>query len=260
MVTVKTVYECLDKIAPYALSESYDNSGLQCGDLTQTVTGILLCVDCTEAVVEEAAALGCELIVSHHPLIFPQIRSISEQDGVGRVLRQLIRKDIALISAHTNLDIVETGVCDAMADLVGLENRESIEKESGYGRVGDIEPTTVYELAKKCAAVFEGNNVRFTGEGDRVVSRIALASGSGTGCAENALALGAQCLITGDVKYSQGFDFLRKGLSMIDAGHYDTEKVILPRLCNRLQTELAGVKWNVKLLITSKGKDVFTKL
>ncbi len=262
--TLKQINELMEEIAPLRLSAEFDNSGLQCGDWTQPVSRILLCVDCTEQVAEEAAALGCNLILSHHPLIFNPIRRLCEQDTLERILRNLIRNDIALLSSHTNTDYAKDGLCEVLSTIFGLENTEVVEpiglNGDGYGRVGCIPETTVELLAIAAKSKLNATSVRYTGSGDKRITRLAVLSGSGTSALDACLATGAQCVITGDVRYSQGIEFARRELSIIDAGHYDTEKVILLPWFNHLQNRLYTLEYQVDLMISSTGADIFSQV
>ncbi len=262
--TLEQICAVMEEIAPLALSAEFDNSGLQCGDLAQPVSRILLCVDCTEDVVEEAKQKGCELILSHHPLIFPSVNQLCEQDGQTRILRKLIRYDIALVAAHTNMDFVRGGLCDVLANIFGIKDAEVVEPVGdagdGYGRVGTIEKMTVDDLAKVAKRTLCATTVRYTGDGQREITRLVVLSGSGTSALDASLKKGAQCAITGDVKYSQGLSYHRMGLSVIDAGHYDTEKVILQPWQNYLQNRLFALEYQVDLMITSMGADIFTQV
>ncbi len=262
--SLEQICTVLEEIAPKALCADFDNSGLQCGDLAQGISRILLCVDCTQGVAEQAKAYGCELILSHHPLIFPSIKNLCEQEGVGRILRMLIRNNTALVAAHTNMDFVRGGLCDILADIFKLTDPQVIEpvgdKGDGYGRIGAVEPVTVYELAQFAKQALCATTVRYTGGGNRSVERLAVLSGRGASALDAALEKGAQCAITGDVKYSEGLTYCRQGLSLIDAGHYDTEKVILQPWRNYLQNKLNALQYKVDLMITSMGADVFTQV
>lgn len=262
--TLEQVYRVLDSMAPFALAAGFDNSGLLCGDWEMKVSRILLCVDCTKEVAQEAIDQGCDLIVSHHPLIFPSINRIIEQDGVGHILRMLILGNIGLVAMHTNADFARGGLCDALATMFNLREPLTVEPQNesgdGYGRMGTVAPVTVAALAALCKRKLEANTVRYSGSGDRVVQRVAVLSGSGSSAFEAALAVGAQCVITGDVKYSSAMEINRKGLSVIDAGHYDTEKVILLPWRNHLQKRFYALQYEVDLNITTAGADIFTQV
>jgi dinuclear metal center YbgI/SA1388 family protein len=262
--TLAEILNVHEEMAPLSLSADYDNSGLQCGDLSSPVSRILLCLDCSMAVVEEAKDRGCEMILSHHPLIFPAIRSLCAQDGVGAILRELVRSDIALVSMHTNLDVAKNGVSDALAQVFGVGDGDIVEPagggDIGYGRVGDIEPIALARLAAFAKQALSAQTVRFIGQGDRVITRLAVLCGSGSAAFDAARTLGAQCAITGDVKYGAGWEAHLKNLAVIDAGHYDTEKVIFIPWQTHLQKRLNALKYDVDLMITSKGADIFTRV
>lgn len=262
--TLKAINEILEETAPLHLSADFDNSGLQCGDWTQRVCRILLCVDCTEQVADEAIANKCDLILSHHPLILPNIRRLCEQDALQRILRKLIRNDIALIASHTNTDFAKTGLCDVLANLFDLKNAQVVEPigfdGDGYGRIGDVQPVTVEQLAKDAKSKLSATTVRFTGDGSKTITRLAVLSGSGTSALDACVQKGAQCVITGDVKYSQGLIYQRVDLSIIDAGHYDTEKVILFPWQNHLQSRLDTLQYQVDLMVSSVGADIFSQV
>ncbi len=262
--TLKEINELLEETAPLALAADFDNSGLQCGDWTQRISRILLCVDCTEQIADEAIKNKCDLILSHHPLILPSISGLCEQDAVQRILRKLIRNDIALVASHTNTDVAKNGLCDVLAKLFDLKNTQVVEPigtdGDGYGRIGDIKPVTLERLAKDAKEKLSATSVRFTGDGCKTITKLAVLSGSGTSALDACLQKGAQCVVTGDVKYSQGLVYQRVDLSIIDAGHYDTEKVILLPWQNHLQSRLDTLQYQVDLIVSSVGADIFSQV
>jgi dinuclear metal center YbgI/SA1388 family protein len=262
--TLKQICEIIESIAPLGLCADYDNSGIQCGDYVQSIWRILLCVDCTEKVVDEAIEKHCELILSHHPLIFPTIHRLLEQDGAERTLRKLIRSNTALFASHTNTDNAKDGLCEELSRIFGLRNTEVVEPMGGYGdgygRVGDIIEMSVEDLAKTAQKLLSATTVRFSGNPNRRVSKIAVLSGSGTSALDACLAKGAECAITGDVRYSQGIKYARENLSLIDAGHYDTEKVILGYWQSHLQNRLHALQYAVDVMIASSGEDIFSQV
>ena len=183
MTTVQQIYEEMQRIAPLALAESWDNPGLlvDCGG---EVSRVLVTLDITPEVVEEAARKGCGLIVSHHPVIFSPLKKLSGQD----VAFQLVKSGISAICMHTNLDAAEGGVNEVLAGIFGMREMEAFAE--GCGRVGSIEPVTVPELAKKaqkelasrCNQPFNGPavQVKFADTG-KTVRRLAVISGAGGG-------------------------------------------------------------------------------
>ena len=192
MTTVQQIYEEMQRIAPLALAESWDNPGLlvDCGG---EVSRVLVTLDITPEVVEEAARKGCGLIVSHHPVIFSPLKKLSGQD----VAFQLVKSGISAICMHTNLDAAEGGVNEVLAGIFGMREMEAFAE--GCGRVGSIEPVTVPELAKKaqkelasrCNQPFNGPavQVKFADTG-KTVRRLAVISGAGGSLFEDAIAQG----------------------------------------------------------------------
>ena len=221
MTTVQQIYEEMQRIAPLALAESWDNPGLlvDCGG---EVSRVLVTLDITPEVVEEAARKGCGLIVSHHPVIFSPLKKLSGQD----VAFQLVKSGISAICMHTNLDAAEGGVNEVLAGIFGMREMEAFAE--GCGRVGSIEPVTVPELAKKaqkelasrCNQPFNGPavQVKFADTG-KTVRRLAVISGAGGSLFEDAIARGADCLLTGEANHHHAIDAKRLGLSLIAAGH-----------------------------------------
>ena len=225
MATTNDIYAEMQRYAPLELAESWDNPGLlvDCG---REVFRVLVTLDITPEVVEEAAAGGCELIVSHHPVIFSPLKKLTPRD----VSFQLVQKGISAICMHTNLDAAEGGVNEVLAGIFGMRDWEVF--ADGCGRVGEVEPITVPELARKAQAVLGGQcnrprsgpavQVKFADTG-RTVKRLAVISGAGGSMFEDALAVGADCLLTGEANHHAAIDAVRLGLSLVAAGHYATE-------------------------------------
>lgn len=252
------LYEILDSIAPFWLAEEYDNSGIQCGDENQNIQKILLALDCTEQVAEEAVNKGVDAVVTHHPIIFKPIYAINEDEPSGRTLRTLIKNDISLIACHTNLDNAEGG--ESLAELFEIKNTAGLKKvceEKYFGRIGNIEPVTLEQLAQKARKVLGAKSVKYAGDKSKLISRLAVAGGSGSEILEYALNAGAGCFITGEIKYSDAIKYASNGLCIIDAGHYDTEKQLLVYLRKRLQTELVRLQYNMSIDIAESCKNVF---
>ena len=240
MTTVQQIYEEMQRIAPLALAESWDNPGLlvDCGG---EVSRGLVTLDITPEVVEEAARKGCGLIVSHHPVIFSPLKKLSGQD----VAFQLVKNGISAICMHTNLDAAEGGVNEVLAGIFGMREMEAFAE--GCGRVGSIEPVTVPELAKKaqkelasrCNQPFNGPavQVKFADTG-KTVRRLAVISGAGGSLFEDAIARGADCLLTGEANHHHAIDAKRLGLSLIAAGHYATEFPVTAAVAEKLRAAL----------------------
>ena len=243
MITVRQVYEAMQAIAPLELAEHWDNPGLlvDCGG---AVHRVLTALDITPEVVEEAAAKQCEMIVSHHPVIFDPLKRLGPQD----VPFQLVQAGISAICMHTNLDAAEGGVNDVLADLFGIRQRTAF--ADGCGRVGDIDPITVPELAAlaqcKLAALCNAPDtgaavqVKFADTG-KPVRRLAVISGAGGSLFAEAIAEGADCLLTGEANHHHALDAKRLGLSLIAAGHYATEAAAADTLTAWLTARFPGL-------------------
>ena len=258
MTTVQQLYEAMQRIAPLELAEHWDNPGLlvDCGG---KVTRVLVTLDITPEVVAEAAAKHCEAIVTHHPVIFDPLKKLGPQD----VPFQLVRAGISAICMHTNLDAAAGGVNEVLAGIFGMQDPEPFAE--GCGRVGSIEPITVPQLARKaqqelaarCNAPDVGPavQVKFADTG-KPVRRLAVISGAGGSLFEEALAVGADCLLTGEANHHHACDAKRLGLSLIAAGHYATEFPVTAAVAEKLRAALPGVE----VLVSTANKDPYTYL
>lgn len=256
MTTVRQVYEAMQAIAPLELAEHWDNPGLlvDCGGQMHRV---LAALDITPEVVAEAAAKQCEMIVSHHPVIFDPLKKINPQD----VPFQLVQAGISAICMHTNLDAAEGGVNEVLAGIFGMRDWEVF--ADGCGRVGEVEPITVPELARKAQAVLGGRcnrprsgpavQVKFADTG-RTVKRLAVISGAGGSMFEDALAVGADCLLTGEANHHAAIDAVRLGLSLVAAGHYATEFPVCAAIADRLHAAFP----ELEVRVSGENRDPFT--
>ena len=258
MTTVQQVYEEMQRIAPLELAESWDNPGLlvDCGG---TVQKVLVTLDITPEVVEEAARKHCEVIVAHHPVIFSPLKKIGPQD----VPCQLVRAGISAICMHTNLDAAEGGVNEVLAGIFGMKNLETF--ADGCGRVGEIELNSVKglayqvqkELASRCNLPENGPAVQIKlVDNGRMVKRLAVISGAGGSLFEDAIAVGADCLLTGEANHHHAIDAKRLGLSLIAAGHYATEFPVTAAVAEKLRAALP----KLEVLVSEANKDPYTYL
>lgn len=224
----------LEILAPPSFAESWDNSGLMCGRMKKEVGKILISVDATDEVVDEAVLSDTDLLLTHHPLIFPHVSELTEDDIIGRRLLKLIQADVCCYAMHTNFDVI--GMADEAADRLGLLNRtvldvlyeDALSKE-GIGRVGSLpQEMSLRECAELVKEVFLVDNVRVYGDPDMKIHTAAVSPGSGKKMSGYALAAGADVLITGDIDHHEGIDAAASGMGIIDAGHYGLEKIFVP--------------------------------
>lgn len=237
MVTVKEVFDFLQEKAPFEYQAGFDNSGFLVGKQGRGVRKILVSLDITGEVAEEADRWGADLIVAHHPVIFHPVKSITDETPTGRILIQLLECGVSAICAHTNLDAVAEGVNDALARALGLEDVGQLRQEGvdgqgrpyGIGRVGTVKEQSLSEFAAFVKAALGANGVRFA-DGGRPVRKVAVGGGACADMIGDALALGCDTFVTADVKYNGFLDARALGLNLIDAGHFPTENVVCPVL------------------------------
>lgn len=229
MPTVAQIYDLLDAFAPFSTAMSFDNCGLQLGDKNAHVHRVLITLDVTPDAVAAAIAGQADLIISHHPLLFTPLRSVTADSAVY----PLLTNGIALIAAHTNLDLAEGGVNTALADAIGLQEQCRLEGTEGLGVVGSLEkPLSVPDFAKLCRERLGASNLRFTDHG-RTVDRVAVVGGEGS---DFVLQIDPSvCYLTGEIKHHLYAEAVRTGRAVVTAGHHETEVVVLPRLAALLQ-------------------------
>lgn len=233
MRTLSEIYCCLNELAPLSLQMEFDNSGLQVGQLQAPVETVMLALDVTDAVVEEALSTRAQLIVSHHPLIFHPVKSITDTDPAGERLLTLVRNRISVISMHTNLDIAEGGVNDVLIRLLGAEPERALDAD-GCGRIGTLEePVVLADFLSRCKARLQANGLRYYDAG-RPVFRLAVMGGSGADAIETSAVLGCDTYVTADIKYHQFQRAAELGLNLIDADHFSTENPMIPVLREKL--------------------------
>ena len=242
--TVKDVFAYLNEIAPVEMGVAQDNVGHLIGRGDRPVNRVLIALDITEEVIQEAVDIKSELIVSHHPLIFAPLYRVTDQDLVGRKVLTLIRHDMAAICMHTNLDAVQGGVNDVLADALGLRERavlcpggEDAEGNPyGLGRMGLLPaPLPMAEFLRKVSQVLQLAGLRYHDAGVPV-HRVGLMGGSGSGEFGRAAMLGCDTYIAGDIKYHTFLEARELGVNLIDGDHYSTENVI----CSPLRDWLWG--------------------
>ena len=225
----KQVFDALEQYAPLPLQDGFDNAGLQIG-LTgeQEVTGALLCLDVTEAVIDEAERMGCNLIVAHHPLLFHGLKSITGKSYVERCVIKAIQKGIGIYAAHTNLDNAEGGVNYRIAEKIGLENLSFLDAKpglsAGAGVMGEL-PTAEDEshFLERIKESFGIQCLRHNALCGRMIRRVALCGGAGGFLLSNAIAQGADAFLTGEMRYHDYFGHEGE-LLIAEMGHYESEQ------------------------------------
>ena len=243
MATVKEVYQFIDQIAPFDTQEGFDNAGFLVGRGDRDVTKLLVALDITAEVAEEAAGWGAQLIAAHHPVIFNPVKSVTDETLTGQVLLALAENRIAAICAHTNLDAAHGGVNGCLARALELSEigqlcqagEDSQGRPYGIGRTGTVHRPglTAGEYAAFVKERLGSACVRFV-DGGRPVQRVAVGGGACGSMIEDAVARGCDTFVTADLKYNQFLDAKALGLNLLDAGHFPTENVVCAPLAGRL--------------------------
>lgn len=250
-MTVKEILDFLWTLAPVEYKESWDNVGFLMGRKDAPVARILVALDATEAVAAEAEALGCQLVVTHHPVIFRAPLHLTDDDPRTRVLLAFLERGLAVISMHTNLDCATGGVNDELAFRLGLQNVEILPdgETAGLIRVGEVEERSLPEFAALVKEKLACPGLRYA-DGGRTVRRVAVGGGACGDFIDRVAAAGCDTFVTADLKYHQFQDAAVLCLNLIDAGHFETEDPVCDALLHRLAAAFRDVE-----LLRSKHSD-----
>lgn len=234
-MTVQTILDYLWSLAPVEYKMSWDNVGLLLGRSTAEVRKCLLALDATAAVADEAKALGCELVVTHHPVIFRGDKHVNDLDPLTEPELRFLENRIAVISMHTNLDCAPGGVNDVLAQRLGLHNIEVLEdgETAGLLRAGETDPAALEDFAAFVKERLGCPGLRFT-SGGRPVRRVAVGGGGCAGYIALAAEAGCDTFVTADVKYHEFQEAQTRGINLIDAGHFETEDPVCGVLIEKM--------------------------
>ena len=244
MTTVSDILQYLETLAPRDMKMDWDNVGLLCGSRAASVTKVLLALDPFEHVCREAADWGAELMVTHHPLIFQPVKSVTDETSVGRGLMTLCRHGISAINAHTNLDCAPGGVNDVLAESLGLTDISVIPCEEGpcgLLRCGTVREQSLAEFLCHVKSALGCDGLRYV-NCERPVHRVAVGGGACADMLADAAAAGCDTFVTADVKYNQFWDAKELGLNLIDAGHFATENPVIPALARKIAANFPEIQ------------------
>lgn len=262
---IKGIIDALERLAPLPLQEDYDNAGLQVGTtdmcgmpaLENTeVTSVLVCLDVTEATVDEAVRLGCNMIVSHHPLLFHSLRTVSGSTWQQRCVVKAIRNGISIYSAHTNLDNADGGVNHRIASLIGLRDLQWLEPgiavdgvAAGSGLIGTLpEAEDADSFLARIKELFGAGCVMHT-DASGPIRRVALCGGAGSFLISKAREAGADCFITGEMSYHNFFE--GGNMMLVALGHYESERFTQDLLKEYIGNNCPGVDVKITSSVTS---------
>ena len=228
MLLIKDIIEFLEDKFPPSLAYDWDNVGLQIGDVNQEVRNIMVALDATTAVIDEAIANNVDFIITHHPFIFSGLKRIDFGLPIGKNIQKLVKNDIAIYSMHTNYDIAPSGMNDVLAEKIGLQNVQPfamIDDVHGLGRIGELASEVgLIEFSDKIKHYYlqeEVCEIKTVDCGsDVAIKKVAVIGGSGGKYIHEAKAVAADVLVTGDVTYHTAIDAVAMGLHLIDIGHF----------------------------------------
>lgn len=258
-ITVENIMGVMNRIAPKKFAEEWDNPGLLAGSPNAEVTKIFICLDVSYEVIQAAKNFGAQLIITHHPLIFHAIKNIRTDLPLGRKISALIKNDIAVFAAHTNLDSAIGGVNDVLAEKIGLVDVKMFgDEEISLGRIGRLsEPVTIEKFAAHIKKVLHAENIRMIRAGNFLISKVGICGGAGADIIQKAKFFGADAFVTGDVKYHEAQSAIENKIHVIDAGHFATEFPIVHALAEILKIEFEKLNYNIEIAEDNFSQDFF---
>lgn len=261
MPTVKDIHTALQRLAPDALAESWDNVGILAGSPQQEVHRILVALDPDKALIEEATSRHCDLIITHHPIIFKPLRAIDLGTPTGAFLAAVLRAEISVIACHTSLDSVGNGVSSTLAQGLGLNEISPLvptdhgdSEVCGLGSIGHYQqPIPADELVRRLCRLCAPEWILAAGHKPEHVSRVAVCGGSGSDLATVALARNAEVYITAELKHSVARWAEESGIWLLDAGHFCTENPAMPLFAERIRQLFAGRDWTIPVDVATQA-------
>jgi dinuclear metal center YbgI/SA1388 family protein len=262
-VNIKEFCETIEEIVPLELKESFDNVGLQVECENKEIKKILVALDCTLDVIEEAKNNNIDMIFTHHPLLFLKPSSITYDTLQGKKILELIKNDIALYSSHTNLDSVKNGLNDRIVKELGfpesqiMESKISKHGEYGIGRFVNLDSNLeLGEILRLIKQNLNVNTMRYSGDLSKKIKSIAIINGAGQDFFLKAKEMGADCIITGDTTYHYVSDFNELSIAIIDIGHFGSEWPVLKAVFKDIEKEFLKDK-NIEVLYSKASKDPY---
>lgn len=259
MRTVREIEQALWNLAPAYMKEEWDNIGLLCGHEDREVDRVLVALDPFLSTAQEAAEVGAQLLLTHHPLIFFPAKSVTDRDPVGRTILYLVEHGICALNLHTNLDSAPGGVNDRLAEVLGLREVQVLApagqdkqgRDYGLGRYGVTDRCSLSDFMARIKTNLGCGGLRYA-DGGRPVEKVAVGGGSCGEFMTRALELGCDTFVTADLKYNQFADARDLGLNLIDAGHFPTENPVCTVMADFLQQTFP----DLTVILSKKHADV----
>jgi dinuclear metal center YbgI/SA1388 family protein len=240
------IVQTADRLFPFELAERWDNCGVQVGDPGARIQSVAFSLDAGSDAVEYAFENSCQLLITHHPLIFAPLKSITPLNSTGKVLLSAVEKKLSVLSLHTNLDAAPNGLNDYLSALIGL-TEITVPENAPSSRMGILpQAEPIDELASHLAKKLDLDHISLVTRDNRIVRKAFVVSGSGMSYLPVAVTTDADVMITGDVRYHSALEALEMNLPVIDAGHYGLEKICVPLMLNAFKQAFIERHWNVK--------------
>ena len=250
LMTKKDLEGLIEGICPSGIQEDWDNCGWQVKTPSNPADTVLVALEVTGDVILEAEKAGAQVILTHHPLLFGGMKKITEEDPAGAFVLELIRKNISVYSCHTSFDKLAGGNNDYLGEVLGLKEVRQPGEEPFF-RTGRIEPAVTLGTFRRNAAEkleIDPSFIRLCGSPERMVTKAGWCTGSGASFLEEALAEGCDLFITGDLKYHDAQFAQAKGIAVMDAGHYGTEKIFVPNMARKLEDAAADAGKTLRIV------------
>lgn len=264
-ISTAHILASMEKIAPFHLAEKWDNVGLLVGNPNTAVTGIMLGLDASHTLIDEATEKGCNVIIVHHPVIFQPLKSIDTSTAEGRLLQKVLTRNISIIACHTNFDSSSDGVSDYFAKELGLTLRRPLrpsspqdEPQTGLGCIGCYpEAIRSQDFLRRLLELLKLPGVQVAGTLPEKITHVALCGGSGSDFAELARAQGADLYLTAEIKHHTALWAAENHFCIIDGSHYATEKPAMHLLGAKLMAYAAAQRWDTPIIQAETEKHPF---
>ncbi|MBW1637215.1 MAG: Nif3-like dinuclear metal center hexameric protein [Deltaproteobacteria bacterium] len=266
---VKNIISFLNKEAPFSLAESWDNVGLLIGNPEQEITSILIGLDPTNSLIDEALVLGANTVITHHPVIFRPIPAINTANPEGKLLEKALVNKIAIIACHTNLDSAADGVSDILGSLLGLTgltpllpaNKEKPAETTGLGRIGSFStPVATGDFIQQVMEALNLRSLQVAGKIPEMITTVAVCGGSGSDLATEAFARKADIYLSAEIKHDTAIWAGENNFCVIDATHFATEQPSVGLLAEKLKRAADREKWNITIRQSESEHHPFTQI
>lgn len=265
--TVKDILEQLNNIAPFALAESWDNNGLLIGSSKAEVHSILIGLDPSNALLEEAIDRGCDTIITHHPAIFKPLPAINTDTPGGKFIQTALTNSISVIACHTNFDSAADGVSDALGRALGLTltnpiiDSDDATDKTGLGRMGTFStPQNGEHFIQNILQVLELDTVMVAGKAPEQIATVAICGGSGSSLAPKTQQMGADIYLTSEVKHSDARWAEDAGFCIVDGTHYSTEQFAVNLLVQKMEEIASENNWTLNISSTETERHPFVSV